>query len=51
MTEDTRTDPDRCVWCAQARILPTRLPGLEHHLWAETMATPDCDHETLDGRR
>ena len=48
-TENTPPDPDVCVWCGEARANAGTEPG--EVLRRVSMATPPCEHETLDGRR
>jgi hypothetical protein len=35
---------DVCVWCDRARAVPDGMGGI---VWIVTMATPDCEHETI----
>lgn len=42
------TDAERCVRCSLAWAIPVEDGRIE---WATSLATPDCDHVTLDGRK
>jgi hypothetical protein len=51
MTQEQRDrERDVCILCGQAYLLVVG-PGPTDYVWVKNLATPACEHETLDGRQ